>query len=67
MVVVIVLVVAVVVSVAVTTVEIEIIRKKSQEVDSRKRFPSRYGSRTGFAEQEGAERLGIEVVVKYIS
>ena len=32
-------------------------------VASRKRFPSRYGSRPGFAEQERAERLVIEVAI----
>ena len=29
----------------------------------KRRFPSRYGSRPGFAEQERAERLVIEVVI----
>ena len=32
-------------------------------VASRKRFPSRYGSRPGFAEQERTERLVIEVAI----
>ena len=32
-------------------------------VASRKRFRSRYGSRPGFAEQERAERLVIEVAI----
>ena len=57
--------VVVAVVVVVVAVVVELVLKVVEKQPLVSVFPSRFGSRPDFAEQERAERLAIEVVVKY--